>query len=185
MAASVPKWVWFVAGGLGLAAVVGGSMTYGIVYAGGKALGRIKLEMQDGVLMSITVAARWRAMKAAAAKAGINLTVSSGFRTMTEQTRLWNLWLKKQALQLKVSAGVATKEDTIALAQLANVNIAASPGKSNHQNGRALDINVGKSFTSPTYLWLKNNAHVYGFTNDEGKSIGEPHHWVYGGELAA
>lgn len=179
--AGIPKWAWWVGGGV-LGAMAMGA--YGITYVNGKATGRIALERVDGVLMSKTVAAQWRAMKAAAAKVGINLTVNSGFRTMAEQLQLWNLWMEKKALQAKVAAGLATASDKARLKALSTVYTAAYPGHSNHQSGRALDINVGRSFTSAIYKWLAANAPAYGFTNTEGSSIGEPHHWVYQGALA-
>ncbi|MEM6698100.1 MAG: M15 family metallopeptidase, partial [Bacteroidota bacterium] len=55
-------------------------------------------------------------------------------------------------------------------------NKAAKPGRSNHQNGIALDIANTKSGTSIVYQWLKENATKYGFVRTV-KS--ESWHWVY------
>ena len=48
-------------------------------------------------------------------------------------------------------------------------NLAATPGTSNHGWGLAIDFRTGTSsitsFTSPEYLWLKNNSYQYGWIN--------------------
>ncbi len=98
------------------------------------------------------VAEKFNAMKAAAAAAGINLHVNSGFRTMAEQQHLYNLY--------KAGKG----------------NLAAAPGYSNHQGGTSIDINMPGGYNGATYAWLKANGGKYGFVNDVG---GEPWHWTY------
>lgn len=75
-------------------------------------------------------------LQAGAAKAGVTLSINSGFRTMSEQQYLYNCYLTK-----KCNSG----------------NLAAKPGYSNHQNGRALDIGASN------YTWLRNNASKFGF----------------------
>lgn len=132
----------------------GVGMAYAVAYSKGRPIGPIKIVKVDGVWMEEKTATAWQAMKAAAARAGIALRATSGFRDMAEQIRLWSLYQARLG------------------------NVAARPGYSNHQNGRAIDIAVGGSFTSPTYIWLAENAPRFGFTNDEGKAINEPHHWV-------
>src|SRR5262249_39946955 len=58
-------------------------------------------------------------MQQAADKAGVKLSINSGFRTQEEQEHLYNCY----------KTGSCN-----------NGNLAAKPGFSNHQNGRALDL---------------------------------------------
>jgi hypothetical protein len=73
-------------------------------------------------------------MQAAAHAAGVRLSLTSGFRTMAEQRRLYNCYIKRSCN---------------------NGNIAARPGYSHHQNGLALDVS--------TSAWLTRNAARFGF----------------------
>lgn len=73
-------------------------------------------------------------MQAAATKAGVRLALNSGFRTNEEQKYFYNCYKTK-----KCNGG----------------NLAAKPGYSNHQNGRALDLS--------TSTWLAKNAAKFGF----------------------
>jgi peptidoglycan hydrolase-like protein with peptidoglycan-binding domain len=108
----------------------------------------------NGKFLRSDAAARFNAMKAEAARAGINLSVNSGFRTMEEQRYLYNLYLQGRG------------------------NLAARPGYSNHQGGLSADINVPGGYNGATYRWLRANAGRYGFVNDVG---GEPWHWTFRG----
>ncbi len=108
----------------------------------------------DGQTLRTDAAARYNAMKAAAARAGIHLKANSGFRTMAQQRYLYNLYISGRG------------------------NLAARPGYSNHQNGISADINVPGGYGGATYRWLKNNARSFGFVNDVG---GEPWHWTFKG----
>ncbi len=73
-------------------------------------------------------------MQKAANAAGVSLAVNSGFRTMAEQQHLYHCY----------QTGSCN-----------NGNLAARPGYSNHQNGRALDLS--------TSSWLASNAARFGF----------------------
>jgi hypothetical protein len=73
-------------------------------------------------------------MQKAAHEAGVRLSLTSGFRTMAEQKRLYNCYRTKSCN---------------------NGNLAAKPGYSNHQNGLALDVS--------TSTWLARNASRFGF----------------------
>jgi hypothetical protein len=73
-------------------------------------------------------------MQKAADAAGVKLTINSGFRTMAEQQHLYSCY----------QTGNCN-----------NGNLAARPGYSNHQSGRALDLS--------TSSWLVNNAARFGF----------------------
>ncbi|HEX5062621.1 MAG TPA: M15 family metallopeptidase [Kofleriaceae bacterium] len=107
-------------------------------------LGPLAIEVE------IRTARAFLAMRAAAADAGVELGLASGFRTAEEQRELYRAWRK----------GVGNK--------------AARPGRSNHQSGRALDIaGVG----APGALaWLEANAASFGFTRTVKN---EPWHWEY------
>jgi len=108
----------------------------------------------NGKFMRTDAAAKFNAMKAAAARAGITLSVNSGFRTQAEQRYLYNLYLAGKG------------------------NLAARPGYSNHQGGLSADINMPGGYSGSTYKWLKAHAAAYGFKNDVG---GEPWHWTFKG----
>ena len=73
-------------------------------------------------------------MQKAADAAGVRLTINSGFRTMAEQEHLYGCYIHHSCN---------------------NGNLAAKPGYSNHQSGRALDLT--------TSSWLVNNAARFGF----------------------
>ena len=73
-------------------------------------------------------------MQKAATAAGVKLSITSGFRTMAEQQHLYSCYQHGNCN---------------------NGNLAAKPGYSNHQSGRALDL--------PVSSWLANNAAKFGF----------------------
>jgi hypothetical protein len=73
-------------------------------------------------------------MQKAADAAGVKLVINSGFRTMAEQQHLYSCYQHGNCN---------------------NGNLAAKPGYSNHQSGRALDLSVSS--------WLVNNAARFGF----------------------
>jgi len=59
------------------------------------------------------------------------------------------------------------------------VAVAAAPGTSNHGKGLAIDIQGTGGFGGSLYNWLAAHAPAYGWTNTEGRQIGESWHWVY------
>ena len=73
-------------------------------------------------------------MQAAAKAAGVQVSLTSGFRTQAEQQYLYGCYRSGRCN---------------------NGNLAASPGYSNHQNGLALDLS--------TSSWLAANAQRFGF----------------------
>jgi hypothetical protein len=102
------------------------------------------------VEVEIRTARAFLDMRTAAAVAGVELRLESGFRTVEQQRELYRAW--------RVGKG----------------NKAARPGTSNHQSGRALDIAV---ISVPGALdWLEQNAASFGFKRTV-KS--EPWHWEY------
>ncbi len=63
---------------------------------------------------------------------------------------------------------------------------AATPGRSEHGMGRALDLCGGvNSFGTPAHLWMKQNAPLYGWFHPDWAeptgSLPEPWHWEYAG----
>ena len=90
-------------------------------------------------------------MRAAAARTGVALRVVSGFRTMEEQTWLYRAW----------RAGFG--------------NLAARPGYSSHQSGRAIDLNT---LTPGVAGWIAAHARRFGFRPTVPS---EPWHWEYRG----
>lgn len=91
-------------------------------------------------------------MKSDAKKAGLDINIRSGFRTMETQEMLFNNYVKKDGIEK------------------AN-RYSAVPGYSEHQTGLAIDISNGDYSTSigdwftetPQAKWLYENAHKYGF----------------------
>jgi peptidoglycan hydrolase-like protein with peptidoglycan-binding domain len=105
----------------------------------------------NGKEMRSDAAAAFNRMHAAAARAGINLHVNSGFRSMAEQQELYRKY------------------------QNGTGNLAAKPGYSNHQGGIAVDVNVGGTGTS-TYKWMAAHADEFGFKRTVPS---EPWHWEF------
>jgi len=97
----------------------------------------------------VHTAIAFRAMARAASKAGIDLRIRSGFRSHEKQKRLYKEYVRGQG------------------------HLAARPGYSNHESGRALDIYI----TDYRVLeWLQNHGAEYGFHRTVP---GEAWHWEY------
>ena len=63
---------------------------------------------------------------------------------------------------------------------------AATPGRSEHGMGRAVDLCGGiNSFGTPAHLWMKQNAPLYGWFHPDwaepSGSLPEPWHWEFAG----
>jgi len=101
-------------------------------------------------------AVRFNDMHRAAAADGITLTVISAWRSNARQAQLY-----------KRLGGYNSKS---------NPQGAAKPGTSNHERGKAIDID---RHTDPRVVpWLRANAGTFGFVNDVAS---EPWHWTYSG----
>jgi LAS superfamily LD-carboxypeptidase LdcB len=62
--------------------------------------------------------------------------------------------------------------------------MAATPGRSVHGVGRAVDLCDAMQSSTPTYQWLAGNAQAYGFSNPDWALAGgsgplEPWHWEF------
>jgi hypothetical protein len=108
----------------------------------------------DGKPVETATANAYYVMAQAAAAAGVNLQVVSGFRTMQQQEYLYSCYVN---------------------CSCNNCNLAATPGFSNHQSGHALDLNTS---AGGVYGWLEANAAAFGFTRTVPS---EPWHWEWWG----
>jgi hypothetical protein len=90
----------------------------------------------------------------AAARDDVTVAINSGFRSYPEQKVLYEGFVKG----------------------LPGFNLAAKPGRSNHQNGIAFDIAVPGGAGNPIYDWLTKNAPRHGFVRTVNK---EPWHWEF------
>jgi hypothetical protein len=93
----------------------------------------------------------FRLLQQAAADAGHDLQIESGFRTYEEQ----------RVLRERYLAGTGNK--------------AAEAGRSNHQNGIALDLNTD-GFDTAIYVWMSQHAPGFGYIRTVD---GEHWHWEY------
>jgi D-alanyl-D-alanine carboxypeptidase len=119
-------------------------------YAHGQKL-PVKLVWVGGVELEAQTAKAFRAMAAAARKAGLDLAIRSGFRSHEKQTELYRDYKKGWG------------------------HLAAKPGYSNHQNGKAVDIYIDDY---RVYEWLRGNAKKFGFKRTVKR---EAWHWEYRG----
>lgn len=122
-------------------------------YQGGQKV-TVKVVEVGGAEVEVRTAKAFKTMARAAHKAGIELAVRSGFRTHAKQARLYR--------QYRRGAG----------------NLAARPGYSQHENGRALDLVITRE---QTYRWLIAHANEFGFHRTVR---GEPWHWEYIGDAS-
>ncbi len=117
----------------------------------------------------------FKSMRAAAKSDGLNIYISSGYRSYSTQKKLYNRYVREDG---------AKKADTYS----------ARPGHSEHQSGLAADLNIiGDEFAgTPEAKWLNKNCYKYGFilrypkgkTDETGYKY-EPWHFRYvGTELA-
>ena len=117
---------------------------------------RIRLVEVSGVELEASTARAFRAMAAAARKKGLELAIRSGFRSHEEQKQLYRDYQRGWG------------------------HLAARPGYSNHQSGKAVDIFIDDY---RVYEWLKQHAGEFGFRRTVRR---EAWHWEYvGGERAA
>lgn len=106
----------------------------------------------ESALLNSTTAAAAEKMFAAAAAAGVVITLASGYRSFNTQIATYNRWVNAEG-------------------QAAADTASARPGYSEHQTGWSFDIGDGSgrdSFTpafanQPAAVWVKANAHLFGF----------------------
>ncbi|MEB3189566.1 MAG: D-alanyl-D-alanine carboxypeptidase family protein [Snowella sp.] len=125
--------------------------------------------------LDIEAANAFKKMQADAQAQGVQLTIISGFRSISSQEALFQK-------QIQRKGGVQ-----------AAARFSAPPGYSEHHTGYALDIGDGANPSKDlklnfdntlAYQWLARNAYQYGFelsfppNNSQGVSY-EPWHWRY------
>lgn len=120
------------ASGGGQASSSGGSSSN---FASEKAAG--KQVDRQGKKIDASIADNFDAMVAAAKKDGVDLQISSGFRSRQEQEVLYQKYLNGTG------------------------NLAAKPGTSNHESGLAIDFRD----TPGAFAWLKKNSTRFGLKN--------------------
>jgi len=111
----------------------------------------------------------------AAKNEGLNIFISSGFRSYNTQANLYQSYVNRDG-------------------QAAADTYSARPGHSEHQTGLAFDVNeVSNAFdNTPEAIWLSNNCYKFGFilrypkgkTNETGYMY-ESWHFRYVGEALA
>lgn len=121
-------------------------------YVNGRASQITLQSVGGGQFMRADAAKNFLAMQKAASAAGVNLSATSGFRSMEQQ----------QSLYQKYKNGTG--------------NLAARPGYSNHQGGVSMDIGGVGSYSTRALGWLKASASKFGFVNDVR---GEYWHWTF------
>lgn len=124
------------------------------LYDQGKLIGYSPVVLIDGVKVITKLKDKILALKEAAKKDGVNLTLAAGLRTWDEQ-----MYLRKQNVIDK------TKKDDIKYLTEAPSTafkpLTGKPGYSNHHDGIAYDFNVtGKP---DVFKWLSDNAINFGF----------------------
>jgi LAS superfamily LD-carboxypeptidase LdcB len=120
-------------------------------YVGGEKV-KVKLTEIDGKPVEQHTANAFRVMQKAARKDGVHLGIRSGFRTFEKQAKLYKQYRRGDG------------------------NLAAPPGYSNHESGRALDIFITDHHA---YDWLQAHGARYGFHRTVP---GEAWHWEYLGD---
>jgi LAS superfamily LD-carboxypeptidase LdcB len=114
----------------------------------------IPLVTRQGHQMHVKLAPSWDRMVAAAERDGVRLQITSGYRSVEHQARLY-----RDAIRRYGSEAAARKW-------------VAPPGRSNHQKGKALDI----ANNGGAHAWLRANGHRFGFYQPMSW---EPWHWEH------
>lgn len=108
------------------------------------------LSSYDGYVMSAKIIPSLTAMFDAAAAAGVPLSITSSYRSYTNQVATYNNWVAVN--------GSTAAADTVS----------ARPGYSEHQTGFAVDLSAGSCslecfLGSAQHTWLADHAADYGF----------------------
>lgn len=117
-----------------------------------------------------------------AKKDNIILWISSGYRNISLQTKLFNNQVEREKSRELISDEEAQNRAS---------KVVARPYTSEHNTGLAIDFNGVEDnfYKTPEYKWLKENAHKYGFIEryqekfqDITGVIYEPWHFRYVGK---
>lgn len=133
-----------------------------------------QLQTVYGIDVKPEVATAFQQMVIDASNIGLDIRATSGYRSYADQAATYLYWFNNQ--------GYETAESH-----------SAYPGYSEHQTGLAVDVSTPgctlECFaTTPSYAWMIENAHRYGFIErypeEETDVTGynyEPWHWRYVG----
>lgn len=133
----------------------------------------------QGFLFSAKILPSLKAMFNAASKAGVPLSLTSSYRSYSDQVTTYNNWVRVN--------GSTAAADTVS----------ARPGYSEHQTGFTMDLSAGgcslECFAkSAQYKWMKKHAAEYGFIEryksgyeDITGYSPEAWHWRYVGVTVA
>lgn len=138
---------------------VTGSSGAGSGSGGGNARAVGALRTVAGVQLAEPYASRVAAAVEAAARDGVQLVGSSGYRSNGQQI----------ALRRAHGCGNGREYDPTCLGSPRT----AVPGRSRHETGEAIDFANMTSRTSPGYRWLERNGAAFGMVNFPP----EPWHW--------
>lgn len=144
-------------------------------YKGGRFIGNIEVVTLEGKEVEINTAKKYLEMKKAAKREKVYLGITSGYRSMESQIRIYN---SRYEPDYKGTGTCSNKgENTSGTFERAtkvaeDKGVAAYPGCSNHQNGKALDL----WNSSRNVAWLRANASRFGFFNTVRS---ENWHWEY------
>lgn len=96
--------------------------------------------------LDATCQSQFYKLQSDAAAQGLNIWLSSGFRSYDYQSQIYNNYVARDG-------------------QAAADTYSARPGHSEHQSGLAIDVNqIDDSFIgTPEAIWLENHCHEYGF----------------------
>lgn len=119
------------------------------------------ISIGNGQKLEPKAAAAFLEMEKLAKVDGIKFNVTDSYRTLEIQNAIfdWDLYNR---------TGQKKKKGT-------NGRVAAAyPGTSNHGLGKAIDV-----FPTSAQNWIKKNGEQFGWSWDEGRSVGEPWHFRY------
>lgn len=137
------------------------------------------LTSYNGYVMSAKILPDMTALFNAAAAAGVPLSLTSAYRSYSNQVVTYNNWVAVN--------GSTAAADTVS----------ARPGYSEHQTGFAFDLSAGgcslECFAgSAQYVWMQTNAATYGFVERYPQGLEsitgyspEAWHWRYVGPAVA
>lgn len=142
----------------------------------------VKTKACHGKEINVEAAESLDSMITEAKKQGIVLWISSGYRNMSLQTKLFNRRIEREKSKAMISDEEAAKRAA---------KVVAKPGTSEHNTGLAVDFNGVEDdfYKTKEYKWLMDNAHKYGFIERYQKKwkeytgvIYEPWHFRYVGK---
>lgn len=142
----------------------------------------------DGQTVHSIVAAAYGKLEAAFKRVfGLDLIISSGYRSHDDQIKLFLERYRPQATGTGPYGDVRTYNG-VRYVRISGAGTVAVPGTSRHENYRAIDIrdsgtNAGVTVSgSARANWIKANVDDYGF-NAAGYGFGEPWHIEFNGSL--